>query len=135
MKASAPNWSSFGTHLSDVMNEKPSSLKAGHAWRVVDTAINARIARTARPATRARPRNRRSAQTSRALPCVTDPAVRLVSGAERFAMRGSWLLDLVDLRDRLLGETARERCEPGVVGHALGRAEDVVQPTLDVRRL
>src|SRR5829696_1805328 len=132
MKASAPNLSSFGIHWSEVTNEKPSALNAGHAWRVVDIAIKARIARTARPATRARPRKMRSAHTSPALPCVTDPAERFFSGAETFAMRGYCLLDLVDLGDRLILQAARQRREPGILGQVLGRAEDIVQPPLDV---
>src|SRR4249920_2979386 len=106
MKASAPNLSSFGIQSLEVTNEKPSALNAGHAWRVVEIAINARIARTARPATRARPRKMRSAHTSPALPCVTDPAARFFSGAEGFAIRGSSLLDLVDLGDCLVLEAA-----------------------------
>src|SRR5262245_20175425 len=109
------------------MKEKPSSRNAGHASRVVEIAISASTARTTSPATRARPRKMRSDHTSRGRPCVTDPAARWVLGAVE-VMRRDYLLDLVDLRVRLLQQRVGQRREARVVREVLCGSEQVADP-------
>src|SRR5436190_21240347 len=61
MKASAPYLSAGGFQVLDVMNDRPECRNAGHASRVVDTAMRARTANTVSPHNSAMAANDRSA--------------------------------------------------------------------------
>src|ERR1051326_8074297 len=116
---SAPKMSSAGDHRVEVKNALPN---AGHARRVMTTAIMPRIRSTSPAAAIARPRKARSAYCR--WPRSSDSCIVMPPGC-------SGHLDLVELRDRLVGQALGQRREVELLGQLLSVREHVAEEVLE----